>query len=336
MGRARPGDHITLKANPDFFSEGPYLEPIVFKYIPDLTVLYTQFQTGDIDYIGLQGITPDHYQEAKKLADRVVMPVALPFIENIAFNLGKPVFKDKAVREALYSAMDRKSDHRRNLLRPADARPNPTCLRSGGLQPEPAEAELRPREGEADPRRRRLGPGRRWRPREKRRSARLHQLDHRRQPCARTGAAAPAAELAGYRRQDDDQEHPARGDLGRLLDESKFDTVMVGRLLTGPDPGRDRLLRQPRNAKGGAGQNTMQYSNPDVDKLLLRRRTPSTASARRSTGAQAIVRADLPFLPLFQYAMVEGTKKALHGYTANVNTQSNDWNVNEWYGRREA
>jgi len=25
-----------------------------------LTVLYTQFQTGDIDYIGLQGITADH------------------------------------------------------------------------------------------------------------------------------------------------------------------------------------------------------------------------------------------------------------------------------------
>ncbi len=50
------GDHITLVANDHYYGKGPYLERLVFKYIPDLTVLFTQFQTGDIDYIGLQGI----------------------------------------------------------------------------------------------------------------------------------------------------------------------------------------------------------------------------------------------------------------------------------------
>ena len=53
-----PGDHITLAAHrATIYGEGPYLERLIFKYMPDLTVLYTQFQTGDIDYIGLQGIT---------------------------------------------------------------------------------------------------------------------------------------------------------------------------------------------------------------------------------------------------------------------------------------
>ncbi|MGO9358501.1 MAG: peptide ABC transporter substrate-binding protein [Xanthobacteraceae bacterium] len=104
-----PGDHITLTANPHYHGEGPHLARLVVKYVPDLTVLYTQFQTGDIDYIGLQGITPDHYAEAKTLKNRVVTPVPQAFIENIALNLGKPIFKDPAVREALYLAMDKKS-----------------------------------------------------------------------------------------------------------------------------------------------------------------------------------------------------------------------------------
>ena len=71
VGRARSRrPHHARWADPDYFGEGPYLERLIFKYIPDMTVLYTQFQTGDVDYTGLQGITPDHYEEAKALADR--------------------------------------------------------------------------------------------------------------------------------------------------------------------------------------------------------------------------------------------------------------------------
>jgi peptide/nickel transport system substrate-binding protein len=29
--------------------------------------------------------------------------------------------------------------------------------------------------------------------------------------------------------------------------------------------------------------------------------------------------------------MVEGTKAKLKGYEPNVNTQTNTWNMNEWY-----
>ena len=191
-----PGDHITLAANTDYLGDGPYLERLIFKYIPDLTVLYTQFQTGDIDYIGLQGISADHYDEAKALADRVVTPVPQPFIENIAFNLGLPVFQDQAVREALYYAHGQAEHHRGDLLRPADADRILPAAAVLGLQSRPAQARARPGEGQEDPRRRRLGAGLRRRAREERRAAGVHQLDHRRQPCARAGAATAPAELA--------------------------------------------------------------------------------------------------------------------------------------------
>jgi len=58
------GDYILLDANTEYFGDGPHIERLVYKYVPDLNVMYTQFKTGDIDVVGLQWITPDHYDEA--------------------------------------------------------------------------------------------------------------------------------------------------------------------------------------------------------------------------------------------------------------------------------
>lgn len=95
------GDHITLAANDKFHGKGPYVDTLVFKYIPDLTVLYTQFRTGDIDYIGLQGISADHYDEALKLPGRTIVSAPEAFIETFDFNLSHPAFQELAVRQAI-------------------------------------------------------------------------------------------------------------------------------------------------------------------------------------------------------------------------------------------
>ncbi|TIX49928.1 MAG: peptide ABC transporter substrate-binding protein, partial [Mesorhizobium sp.] len=100
------GDHIELVANPDYAGEGPYVEQLVFKYIPDMTVLYTQFKSGDVDLVDQSYITADHYSEARELPDRVVTLETGASLESIYLNLGRPQFKDLAVRQALYAAMD--------------------------------------------------------------------------------------------------------------------------------------------------------------------------------------------------------------------------------------
>ena len=46
---------------------------------------------------------------------------------------------------------------------------------------------------------------------------------------------------------------------------------------------------------------------------------------------QDVTRQDLPYLPIFQYAMVEGTKEGLQGFTPNMNVQENCWNAGDWY-----
>lgn len=103
------GDYILLEANTDYFGDGPHVERLIYKYVPDLNVLYTQFKTGDIDVVGLQWITPDHYDEAKDLSGKVVNVVPGSTIESLSFNMERPQFKDPAVREALYSAIDKQS-----------------------------------------------------------------------------------------------------------------------------------------------------------------------------------------------------------------------------------
>ncbi len=76
-------------------------------------------------------------------------------------------------------------------------------------------------------------------------------------------------------------------------------------------------------AKGGAGQNTMQYVNPKVDELLVQGATTLEQSKRIPIYHEllGIVRNDLPMLPVFQYARIEGVKSGLIGYEPSVYVQ---------------
>jgi len=329
-----PGDHISLKANPDFFGEGPHVQTIVFKYVPDLTVLFTQFQTGDIDYIGLQGITPDHFDEAKKLADRVVSPVALPFIENIAFNLGKPVFKDKAVREALYYAMDKQAII--DAIYYGLPRPTESYL--------PVEAAAYnpnlPKQSYDVAKANKILDDAGW----KKGADGVRVKDGVRLAFVNsTTAGNHVREQAQQLLQQSWNEIGAEMTIQNLPPavmwgdnwmQSKFDTAMVGiGFMIGPDADTtDYFHSHSINARGGSGQNTTQYANPEVDKLLGDAANTVDQAKRNEIykKQQELVRADLPYLPIFQYAMVEGTKKGLQGYKSNVNTQTNTWNVNVW------
>ena len=330
-----PGDHITLSANPHYHGEGPYLERIVVKYVPDLTVLYTQFQTGDIDYIGLQGITPDHYEEAKGLKDRTVIPVPEPLIENIALNLGKPVFKEQAVREALYLAIDKPSLIEQiyySLPRPTESF---LPVESWAFNP-----DLPKHKYDAEQAKKLLDHAG-WKPgadgvREKN-GVRLEFTNS-------TTAGNHVREQAQQLLQQNWADIGAKMSISNLPPAvmwgdywmlSKFDSTMVGLdFMVGPDPdSTDFFASKSIAAKGGGGQNTCQYESPAVDACLADGAATVDQAKRKAAymKMQEITRHDLPYLPLFQYAFVEGTKPKLQGFTPNVNVQENCWNANTWY-----
>ena len=334
-GQRVAGDHLELVANPDYFGEGPHIERLVFKYIPDLTVLYTQFKSGDIDLVGQPYITPDHYGEAKTLPNRVVTLVPRTSCESFYLNLERPQFKELAVREALYAAIDKESIIQGLYY----GVPTPTetfmprqsfffnanlplhqfdVNRAGKILDQAGWAKgadgIRAKNGNrlsftnsttsGDPLREQV-------------------QQFLQQTFAQLGVEMKISNL------------PAAVMWGDFWVQSQFDSVIVGSsYLIGADPDvTNRLHSRSIAAKGGRGSNNAQYANPEVDALLDKGARTFDPEARRAiySRVQELVRRDLPFLPLYQSNAVEGLKKGINGFVPNGNTRTESWNALAWY-----
>ena len=329
------GDHLELVANPDYFGEGPHIERLVFKYIPDLTVLYTQFKSGDVDLVGQPYITPDHYGEAKTLPNRVVTLVPRTSFESFYLNLERPQFKELAVREALYAAIDKESIIQGLYY----GVPTPTetfmpqqsfffnanlplhqfdLNRAGKILDQAHWAKgadgIRVKNGvrlsftnsttSGDPLREQV-------------------QQFLQQSFAQLGVEMKISNL------------PAAVMWGEFWMQSQFDSVIVGSsYLIGADPDvTNRLHSRSIAVKGGRGSNNAQYNNPEVDALLDKGARTFDPEARRAiySRIQELVRRDLPFLPLYQNNAVEGLKKGINGFVPNGNTRTESWNALAWY-----
>ena len=334
-GERVPGDHITLVANEHFFGTGPYLERVVFHYVPDLTALFTQFQTGAIDHTTIQGITADHYNEAIKIPNRVVTAGPSGSCESITMNLAHPALSDLAVRQALYSAMDKKSII--DAIYYGLPKPTETFLPTQSWAFNPG----LPKQSYDPAKAKQILDAAGWKPgaggiREKN-GVRLSFINS---TTAGNHVREQAQELLQqtWREIGADMQiknMPAAVIWGDYYNMSKYDTVMIGQnQMTGPDPDVTIYYSSKATmAKGGAGQNTMQYVNPKVDELLVQGATTLEQSKRIPIYHEllGIVRNDLPMLPVFQYARIEGVKSGLIGYEPSVYVQSNCWNIGKWY-----
>ena len=282
----------TLAANPNYHGPGPYLDTVIFKYVQDLTVLFTQFKTGEVDVTGIQGITADNYEEAQTLEEKVINRGQTGFVEFIYMNHGNPVFQDKAVREALYYAMDKENII--NTVYYGVHTPSETYLpeKSWAIQPRPAAArvynvdkakEILDAAGwmvGADGIREKDGV----------------KLSFTNSTTAGNKVREQAQQYLQQtwersRRRHADQQHAAGGDLGRLLQQVGV-RLGDGRLDTGlgADPDGDDAASTPPTSRsqGGGGQNTMQYKNPELDKLWKPACKRSIRrSARRSTSRRS-------------------------------------------------
>ena len=334
-GQRVAGDHIELVANPDYFGEGPYIEQLIFKYIPDVTVLYTQFKSGDVDLVGQTYITPDNYEEARNLPGRVVTLVPKGSVESIYLNLERPQFKDLAVREALYAAIDRQAiidalyygvprttesfmpqqsfyynpnlpvqeynlDRARQILDEAGWLPGPDGIRAkDGVRLSFANSTTSGNH------------------------LREQTQQFLQQTFAEIGVEMTISNL------------PAAVMWGDFWAQSQFDTTMVGiTYLIGGDPDvTNRLHSGSIAAQGGRGSNNAQYSNEEVDALLEEGVRTFDPERRREIyhRVQELVRHDLPFLPLFANTAVEGHKEGIEGVVPNVNMRTKSWNAAAWY-----
>lgn len=329
------GDHITLAANSNYHGDGPYAAKLVFKYVPDLTVLYTQFQTGEVDYVGMQGISPDKYEEARKLPKRVVSASPQPMIESVLFNVGKEVLKDQAVREALYLAMDKQGLIEQIYY--GLPRETESFLPYGSWA---YNSDLPRHEYNVERANQILDEAQWIRGADGVREKDGVRLEFTNSTTAGNHAREQAQQLLQQNWRDIGvkmtiSNFPAAVIWADYWNLSQFDSVMVGiNFMVAGDPDATSWFTSTAiPVRGGKGNNTSQYANPDVDRLFSEGASTFDHDERIAAylQVQEIIRRELPCLPLFQYNMVQGVKEGLNGFTPNVNVRENSWNARTWY-----
>ncbi|MGQ9677337.1 MAG: peptide ABC transporter substrate-binding protein [Chloroflexota bacterium] len=326
------GSHITVEANRDYHGPGPYVDRIIYKIVPDTLMLYTQFKTGEIDIIGLQGIPVDQFADAKKLPDRVVQAIETSSFESITLNVSKPWFQDKRVRQALFYGMDLKP-----ILEKVYLGVNPPIETYVPLASPYYNKNLPKHEYNPDKAKQlldeagwKLGPD----------GIRVKdgvRLSFDNSTTAGDNVREQAQQLLQQQWKQIGVEMkinnmPAAVVWGDFLRLSKFDSLMIG-LAVQPDP--DWLFRLHSKmipAEGGSGRNFWYYKNPEVDKLFEDGVKEVDAAKRKDIydKVQQIIRDELPFLPMFQKARLVGYKSNLVGYSANGLVWIELWNPHQW------
>lgn len=330
----KTGDYVMLEANPNYFGKGPYINRLVFKYVPDLNAMYTQFKTGEIDFVGLQGIPANFYKEATGLRGRHVHPAPRNAVENLTLNVGHPALADKAVRKALNIAIDRDS----------------ICKLVYDGVPTPANSFLPPNHWAYN----RNLPKPEFNL--KKAAAMLDQAGWVRAAdgirvkngvrLAFTNSTVTGNQLRAQTQQliaDDFKKIGVDMQIKNLVAavlwadfwrNSEFDSLMTAPTYTiASDPDVTHRFAGSAIPKfTGSGSNVSLYKNNGVDTLLARGRQEYNIAKRKEIYAkvQELIMDDLPFLPIFNSVEVEGTKAGLEGYSANVNALANSWNASTW------
>ncbi len=104
-----PGEKIVLEANPNYFEGSPYLKRVVFRIITDPATMFLELQTGGVDYMSLTPIQFDRQTDNfafRRNFRKYRYPAAA--YTYLGYNLRRPLFQDRRVRQALSYAIDKK------------------------------------------------------------------------------------------------------------------------------------------------------------------------------------------------------------------------------------
>jgi peptide/nickel transport system substrate-binding protein len=102
------GEKIELKANPEYFEGEPFIQRVVYRFIPDPSTMFLELQSGGLDMMDL---TPIQYarQTETPAFKRNFNKYRYPAFgyTYLGFNLRRPLFQDKRVRQAFAHAINK-------------------------------------------------------------------------------------------------------------------------------------------------------------------------------------------------------------------------------------
>ncbi len=102
------GDSVVMVKNPDYYRKGiPYLDKVVFKFIPDPSAQLAALRSGDVDVIAYD-LAPENAPALEKDPRFKVLKGNTTTDAIMAMNHSKKPFSDPKVRQAITLAIDRK------------------------------------------------------------------------------------------------------------------------------------------------------------------------------------------------------------------------------------
>ncbi|NMB02442.1 MAG: peptide-binding protein [Firmicutes bacterium] len=103
----RRDDRIVLEANDDYYKGRPYLDRVIYRIIPDQTVMVTELRTGGIDMMTQP--PPEVIASLEADPNLNIMTADTLAYTFFGFQLENPLFQDVKVRQAISYAVDMES-----------------------------------------------------------------------------------------------------------------------------------------------------------------------------------------------------------------------------------
>jgi peptide/nickel transport system substrate-binding protein len=102
------GEQIVLERDQRYWGEKPHLQRVVFKIVTDSTVALEVMKQGGLDYMSLRPIQWAKQTQSKRFQQSFnKLKYYLPSYSYIGWNLHKPLFQDRRVRQAMTMLLNR-------------------------------------------------------------------------------------------------------------------------------------------------------------------------------------------------------------------------------------
>jgi peptide/nickel transport system substrate-binding protein len=330
------GSHLTLVASQNYYGEGPYLDAVVFKFIPNENTLLIQLKTGEIDIFDNANI--NFIDQLEAIPGVAIFKTPMLMYEHLDLNTQNEILEDKRVRQALAFATNKQeiADQIYNgLVRVAPLDEFHASKYydeeiAGLVKYDPVEARrllrfagwtdtdddgIRDKDGEKL---------------ELTITASAGQLNRQRTELVLREQYRQVGVDLSIRNYNGTVLYGTYED-GGILKRGKFDIAMYA-WLSSPEPATKEALYSSKNIPP-RGQNNPRIDHKELTRLLAGGSTEVDPDKRVAIYRRVseILVDEVPVIPLFWYTSVDPCTVKLRNYRPNPTQSADTWNAASWY-----